>query len=136
MAKTQHEISQIISALMIIMWKHTDSLGIPHRPFGYDWTEMRNHVSRLLVLRGMTQAGSDVPEDPWNFILSEFGPTKTRLSPAPCLEQSDSCSPRSILLQPSRSLHLPEGCHVRFQEPPADCVRGRRGSGSIARSVA
>ncbi|KAE8412419.1 hypothetical protein BDV36DRAFT_271593 [Aspergillus pseudocaelatus] len=47
---------------MITIWKHTNSLGIPHRPFGHDWTEMRNHVSRLLILRGMIQTGSDVPE--------------------------------------------------------------------------
>ncbi|GAB1194508.1 hypothetical protein APSETT444_003754 [Aspergillus pseudonomiae] len=75
MAKAQHEISQIISSLMIILWKHTDNLGIPHRPLGHDWTELQNHVSRLLTLRGMTQTGASIPEDPWNLILSEFGPT-------------------------------------------------------------
>lgn len=135
MAKAQHEISQIISSLMIILWKHTDKLGIPHRPLGHDWTEMQNYVSRLLVLRGMTQDGAHISEDPWSFILREFGPTKTLLSSTLCLDQSDICSPRSILLQPSQSLCSSGGCHVRFQDPPAGCVRGRRGSGLITRSV-
>ncbi|KAB8266321.1 hypothetical protein BDV32DRAFT_144042 [Aspergillus pseudonomiae] len=85
MAKAQHEISQIISSLMIILWKHTDNLGIPHRPLGHDWTELQNHVSRLLTLRGMTQAGASIPEDPWNFILSEFGPTTALVLSASCL---------------------------------------------------
>ncbi|OGM43387.1 hypothetical protein ABOM_007667 [Aspergillus bombycis] len=130
MAKAQHEISQIISSLMLILWKHTDSLGIPHRPFGHDWTEMETHVSRLLLLRGMIQTGSSIPEDPWNFILSEFGPTNAPLS---CLDPGDSCSQSSILLQPSRC--APSRCHVRFQDSPANCVRDGRGSRVIARSV-
>ncbi|KAE8354131.1 hypothetical protein BDV28DRAFT_131648 [Aspergillus coremiiformis] len=133
MAKAQHEISQIISSLITIIWKHTDTLGIPQRPQDHDWDVMREYVSRLLILRGMTQAGSTLPEDPWDFILSEFGPASARqLSTS-----HDSNSPRSILLRPGNgtSLHSPSGYHVHFQDPPAGCVRRRRGHGSVARST-
>ncbi|KAE8151043.1 hypothetical protein BDV25DRAFT_153263 [Aspergillus avenaceus] len=133
MARAETEIREIITSLMAILRKNTNPQGIPHRPLDRDLVAVKNYMSRLLILQGLSQQGINVPENPWDLFLSEFGPIKTLCQSVLVSSANDLCPP-SILLRPGTSQQQSlRGCHVSFPVLPAASHSHGRGT-AIPRS--